>query len=300
MPPNITPAVRNKILEAALAAEQDASADLSVAMLAELAGMSEKHFQRCFRAVLGESPKKYVRRLRLQISAYLLKWSDASIIDLAVLAGFNTHAGFTKAFSKLYGQSPLQFRQASCVTPYLEFPSKRTKGFDLESARATQLVVRLEQQPDYRVAAMRYTGPMKTMGSSWPKMTAWATQNDLLHSTAIAFGIYRDYWDPHAEDKYRYDTAIVIPDDLEVDEEVNTWIIPGGTVAKMEFSGTLQQADLLWSRFADQWLPASGYQFREGYVFDHYPLEVIGTGRVKQLLMAVTGFQATFCIPVKR
>lgn len=300
MPTTITPAVRKKILDAAIAAEQDASADLSVAMLADLVEMSEKHFQRCFRAVLGESPKKYVRRIRLQAAAYLLKWSDASIVDLAHHSGFDTHAGFTKAFTKLYGQSPLHFRQSSSVVPYLEFPIKRSNGFDLESARATQLVVRLEEQPDYRVAAMRYVGPVEKMASIWQTMNAWAKQNNLLHPETITLGIHHDYWDPHAEDKYRYDAAIVIPDDFEVDDQVNTFVIPGGTVAKTEFSGSLEQADRCWTRFADQWLPASGYQFRGRFAFDHYPVEIITAGRIKQILLAITGFRATLCMPVKK
>jgi len=73
MPSTITPAVRKKFLGAAMAAERDPSVCLTVAMLAEHAGMSDKHFQRCFLAMLDESPKNYVRRLRLQIAAYLLK-----------------------------------------------------------------------------------------------------------------------------------------------------------------------------------------------------------------------------------
>jgi len=43
MPVTITPAVRKRILAAAMVAERDPSAGLTVAMLAEHTGMSDKH-----------------------------------------------------------------------------------------------------------------------------------------------------------------------------------------------------------------------------------------------------------------
>jgi len=294
----ITPAVRKKILDAALAAERDPSAHLTIAMLAEHAGMSDKHFQRCFLAVLGESPKSYIRRLRLQIAAYLLKWSDASIVQLAIGAGFETHAGFTKAFSKLYGVSPLQFRKATDLTPFLEFPREHPEAFDLEAAQSTQLAVRIQEVPDQRLAVMRTIGPTSKMATIWLKMIDWAKRRGLLNQTSIFLGIHNDYWDTLAEDKYRYDAAIVVPEDFEIDDEVNSVLLPGGLVAMTEFQGSVSEADRTWSRFTDQWLPVSGYQFRLSLAYDRYPPEVVAAGRVRQILLAIQGYPATLCLPV--
>jgi len=294
----ITPAVRKKILGAAMAAERDPSACLTVAMLAEHAGMSDKHFQRCFLAVLGESPKSYVRRLRLQIAAYLLKWSDASIVHLALGAGFETHAGFTKAFSKLYGMSPLQFRKATDLTPYLEFPREHPEAFDLEAAQSTQLAVRIQEVPDQRLAVMRSIGPTSKMATIWLKMLDWAKRRGLFNQESIFLGIHNDYWDTFAEGKYRYDAAIVVPEDFEVDDEVNTMRLPGGPVAMTEFQGSVAEADRTWGRFTDQWLPVSGYRFRLSLAYDRYPASVVTAGRVKQIVLAIKGYDATLCIPV--
>jgi len=294
----ITPAVRKKILDAAMAAERDPSVCLTVAMLAEHAGMSDKHFQRCFLAVLGESPKSYVRRLRLQIAAYLLKWSDASIVHLADGAGFETHAGFTKAFSKLYGMSPLQFRKATDLTPFLEFPREHPEAHHLQAAQSTQLAVRIQEVPDQRLAVMRSIGPTSKMATIWLKMIDWAKRRDLLHQEAVFLGIHNDYWDTLAESKYRYDAAIVVPEDFEFDDEVNTVLLPGGPVAMTEFEGSVVEADRTWGRFADQWLPVSGYQFRMNLAYDCYPVGVVTAGRVKQVLMSIRGYSATLCLPV--
>jgi len=56
----------------------------------------------------------------------------------------------------------------------------------------------------------------------------------LLNEESIFLGILDDYWDTFAEGKYRYDAAIVVPDDFEGDDEVNTVLLPGGPVAKQD------------------------------------------------------------------
>ncbi len=125
-----------------------------------------------------------------------------------------------------------------------------------------------------------------------------AKRRGLLHQRSIFLGIHNDYWDTYAEGKYRYDAAIVVPNDYEVDDEVNTVLLPGGLVAMTEFEGSVAEADRTWGRFADQWLPASGYQFRIRLAYDCYPADVVTAGRVKQVLMSIRGYSATLCLPV--
>ncbi|MEM9369511.1 MAG: helix-turn-helix transcriptional regulator, partial [Planctomycetota bacterium] len=115
----VTLELSRRIVDAALAAERDPSSNLSVEDLADYLGVSDKHFQRCLRQIFGESPKSYVRRIRLQRSAYFLKWSDVPVIQVAKQAGFLTHAGFTRAFAKAYALTPQQFREARDVAPFL-------------------------------------------------------------------------------------------------------------------------------------------------------------------------------------
>jgi len=294
----VSPTVRRRILDAVLAAERDPSTDLSVALLAEHAGISAKHFQRCFREVVGESPKSYVRRIRLQSAAYLLKWSDAPITNVAMHAGFNTHAGFTKAFQKFYSQSPLEFRQSRDVVPYLHSREQESEALEVVDLAASRLVVRLKQLPAWRVAAMRHVGPVEKTAEIWPRMIDWARQRELLTPQSIFLGIHNDYWDANAEDKYRYDAALVVPDGFRGDNEINTFTIPGGQVAMVEFSGSLAEADRAWRRFVDQWLPVSGFQFRTRFAFDCYPTKLVTGGLLQGILTTLTGIRATFCLPV--
>lgn len=299
MPDATSPSTRRRIIDAALAAERDRSGTLAVADLAEHAGMSDKHFQRRFRAVIGESPKSYLRRLRLQHAAYLLKWSDAGVLDIATITGFDTHSGFTRAFSKAYGQSPTEFRKRENVAPFLRAPQGTRDQLSADDIEATRLVVRIEKTASLRVAAMRHIGPVEKTADVWPAMIDWARGRGLLNAQSQLLGIHNDYWDAAAEDRYRYDAAIVVPDDFEADDAVGTFQLAAGEVAMTEFAGSIDDADAAWRRFADQWLPVSGYQIRTNFAYDIYPIEIFEGGVLKQLLQTLTGIRATLCLPIR-
>ncbi len=83
-------------------------------VLAEIAGFSVPHFHRVFRAQVGESAISYVRRLRLERAARKLRMGAVDITEVALAAGYETHAAFSKAFKQQYGLSPSEFRLLGC------------------------------------------------------------------------------------------------------------------------------------------------------------------------------------------
>lgn len=89
----------------------DRSRRTSLRELAEDAGRSPSHFQRRFAALVGESPKRYDTRLRLEAGAMLLICSDRPIVDIALEVGFESHEGFTRAFGDHFDATPRAFRQ---------------------------------------------------------------------------------------------------------------------------------------------------------------------------------------------
>ena len=83
-------------------------------MLAEVAGFSVPHFHRVFTAHVGESAASFVRRLRLERAAHKLRMGAVNITEVALAAGYDTHAAFSKAFKQQFGLSPREFRQLGC------------------------------------------------------------------------------------------------------------------------------------------------------------------------------------------
>lgn len=85
-------------------------------VLAAVAGFSVPHFHRIFTACAGENIASYVRRVRLQRAGRKLRMGAVDITEIALAAGYDTHAAFSKAFRQYFGLSPSQFRQLDCRT----------------------------------------------------------------------------------------------------------------------------------------------------------------------------------------
>ena len=83
-------------------------------VLAAIAGFSIPHFHRVFTAHVGESAISYVRRLRLERAGRKLRMGAVDITEVALAAGYDTHAAFSKAFKQQFGLSPSEFRQLGC------------------------------------------------------------------------------------------------------------------------------------------------------------------------------------------
>ena len=85
--------------------------DLSVDTLSQKCGMSDTYFRRLFVQELGETPQKYVSRLRLEKATELLRSGYYSVSEIAAMCGFNNPNYFSLFIKKETGLSPLQYRK---------------------------------------------------------------------------------------------------------------------------------------------------------------------------------------------
>ncbi|MFA5368074.1 MAG: AraC family transcriptional regulator, partial [Dehalococcoidia bacterium] len=84
---------------------------ITLHMLANAAGYSPWHSARLFKELTGKTPFDYIRALRLSRAAVKLRDGDAKIIDVAFDFVFDSHEGFTRAFSKQFGLTPNDYRK---------------------------------------------------------------------------------------------------------------------------------------------------------------------------------------------
>jgi len=83
---------------------------ISLHDLARAAGYSPWHSARLFKELTGRSPFDYIRALRLSRAALRLQDRPDRVIDVALDFVFDTPEGFTRAFSREFGQTPKTFR----------------------------------------------------------------------------------------------------------------------------------------------------------------------------------------------
>lgn len=90
--------------------EAHAADDIRVSDLAGLVALSPVQFTRLFTQAVGASPMQHVIERRLERARALLARDDLPISQIALEAGFGTHARFAEAFRKRFGQTPSQWR----------------------------------------------------------------------------------------------------------------------------------------------------------------------------------------------
>ena len=77
--------------------------------LAKVAGYSQYHMTRIFKGETGLSPFEYIRRERLAAAANILRDSKRKVLDIALDFVFDSHEGFTRAFTKRFGITPKKY-----------------------------------------------------------------------------------------------------------------------------------------------------------------------------------------------
>jgi AraC family transcriptional regulator len=84
---------------------------LTLADLAEAAGRHPVYVATAFRQAYGETVGDCVRRLRIEYAARELARSDIALAELALAAGFANQSNLTRAFKRVTGMTPGEYRR---------------------------------------------------------------------------------------------------------------------------------------------------------------------------------------------
>ncbi|WP_425492857.1 helix-turn-helix domain-containing protein [Luteibacter aegosomatissinici] len=99
----------------------------STAELAGACGMTPRVFLRAFRGTFAESPRQWLRSVRLEAAVDALRRDVPSLSEVATACGFSDQAHFTRVFKAETGMTPGAFRKA-----------ERAAYTDVNSGRSTE------------------------------------------------------------------------------------------------------------------------------------------------------------------
>lgn len=91
--------------------EQNFQKELALSSLAEYLGVSQSHFSREFLKETGESPVRFLAKLRLEKAISLLNTTDMHLEEISGVCGFSDCNYFSKVFRKYMKVSPGRFRK---------------------------------------------------------------------------------------------------------------------------------------------------------------------------------------------
>lgn len=119
--------IRRKVNQLLNYIEAHLEETLTIGDLAKKAGYSEFHFARLFKSHMGVTTMEYISERRL-IKASEDILSGEKIIDVAIKFGWQSHSGFTKAFTKKFGFSPSLLRAMKISVESFEKASSDLEG----------------------------------------------------------------------------------------------------------------------------------------------------------------------------
>ena len=99
--------------------------DITLEALSRAGGYSKYHAARLFKELTGETPFETIRALRLTRAAQTLRDSDSGgrVVDVALNSGFDSHDGFTRAFSRQFDIPPQRYsRETPAVRYFTLYP----------------------------------------------------------------------------------------------------------------------------------------------------------------------------------
>ncbi len=245
--------------------------DLDVETLSRVAALSKYHFHRCFRAATGMGVSRYVQLLRMRRAAWRLAFRDRhSITDIALDSGYEAPEAFSRAFRRVVGQSPSQFRRRpewqgwhAALRPLAE-TRRRTMttqdGYDPQ--------VTIVDFPPTPVAVLAHRGDPALIGDSIRRFIAWRKAAGLPPSRSATFNIL--YGDPAETppERFRLDLCAATGRAVEPNHAgVVAGLIPGGRRARLRHVGSDEGLGRAFAYLYGNWLPASGEAVGEAPLF---------------------------------
>lgn len=254
--------------------DENVQKKISIDELASISGFSTYHFYRVFSSFVGFTVMQYVTRRKLQFALLELQIGK-KVIDVAMNYGFETHAGFTKAFKKCFGYPPYLYR--------LHAPKGLPQKVDL-SKLISMKTGGIVMQP-------------KIIEKKSFKLVGYEFHNNLkntLHTRDIpAFWLQRGLDDGECETKL-YATlnppkhgeyCVCIKSNMETDDfsyvlgvGVDTFNLATDDMCKLEIPSAtyavfttpeVEEKDFVnsiqgtWKYILEEWFPSSGYEFDE-------------------------------------
>jgi transcriptional regulator GlxA family with amidase domain len=84
---------------------------VSVGLLADKAGMSRRTFERRFKNATGDSPLRYLQRVRIKNAEQLLENGGKTFDELTYIVGYEDSSTFSRIFKKTTGLPPNLYKK---------------------------------------------------------------------------------------------------------------------------------------------------------------------------------------------
>ncbi len=257
--------------------------EITIEDVAAYCHFSKYYFSRMFKLETGESLYAFIKRIRIEQSAFKLKVErDRSITEIGCEYGY-TPSNYSSVFRQHRNSSPADFRKG-IIDNSLKHPFFQICSHPILTLEECKQHITIETYPDIKVIYERMKGSYHYMGITWCEFV----QKYKQYFTDDTIMIERTYDDPSItdQDNCLYDLCLSVSNDCTLE---NTTIISGGKFAVYHFEGAAVDIYCAYQSIFLVWFPQSHYRIDERYGYDIY-----------RNINEETGiFLMDLCIPIK-
>lgn len=246
---------------------------LDVEILAKIAGYSQYHFCRIFKANVGESVISYATRLKLEKASLQVTLHNKSIIEIALEAGYYTPNGFNKAFKKIFGATPTEYKSRQIYLLQI-YKDKVMNTPKIVNRDKTYIVFSREIGEYEKSSEIAWARLGKQLNGLDEKLKYQANDTNITFDIKKGelLGICHDDPTVTAEENIRYDAAIAW-NKKEIDflHELGfeTKEVASGKYATIIHKGNYTKSIDSWIALY-VWCEQNGYKFRDFPPFEKY------------------------------
>ncbi|BBM00928.1 GyrI-like domain-containing protein [Microbulbifer sp. GL-2] len=251
--------------------EQHLYDKISVHEIAAASHYSTYHFSRIFKALVGDSPKEYLRKRRLTVAAKRLLSEDIGILELAMECQFDSQEAFTRAFKALFNVTPAQYRKQQDPFRLLykdQFSPHMLHFLQNELSMEPQIISRPVMQ--LVGVAQEYDHENLSLPKLW---SAFRPYRDKIPNRISdeSFGIYECYEEAADEIRFNYICCTPVAELTHVPEGMVARELPEQLYAKFVHRGSITTLEQTLKYIWGSWLPKSNYDYIEKPDFELYP-----------------------------
>jgi len=251
--------------------EQHLYENISVHEIAAASHYSTYHFSRIFKALVGDTPKEYLRKRRLTVSAKRLLDENIGILDVALDCQFDSQEAFTRAFKDLFNTTPAQYRKKNDPFRLLykeQFSPNMLHFLQNELSMEPQIITR----PEIKLIgiANQYDEDDLSLPRLW---SAFGPHKDKIKNRLNneSFGIYESYEEDGDDVSFTYVCCAPVENFDHIPQGMTARKLPEQMYAKFIHKGDINKLDKTLKYIWGSWLPKSNFEYDEKPDFELYP-----------------------------
>ncbi len=243
---------------------------VAVHEIAAASHYSTYHFSRIFKALVGDTPKEYLRKRRLTIAAKRLLTDDVAILELAMDCQFDSQEAFTRAFKALFNVTPAQYRKEK--DPFRLLYKDQFSPHELHYLKnAISMEPEIITQPATKLVgiASQYDDADLSLPKLW---SSFSPYRDSIPNRigGDSFGIYESYEEKDDEVSFIYVCTVPVSSFDDIPKGMTARELPEQMYAKFTHKGPVENLEQTLKYIWGSWLPKSKYDYLEKPDFELY------------------------------